>query len=230
MVPNISPLQSKALFTFFDNLLIRHRSSSSTISFRQKDWTCSQEWWPCTVPQQVFISFYTALLKKPHSTRLHLTSPSGEAAARAREDRWTQKRSRQWRIWRRGWSATFLLSSMSTQATSTIPRWMQSVFLENMFHFTFPAGASSGVSDQCCFLHGRHLWDPGGIQLLEGLLCSTADNCWRLQISGCIYKQSRNRCGTVPRTRENTWRMRWIGTSSQGFFYPPPWSQNCPPI
>ena len=31
------------LLSFFDNLLIRHRSSNSTISLRQKDWTCSQE-------------------------------------------------------------------------------------------------------------------------------------------------------------------------------------------
>ena len=31
------------LLSFFDNLMIRHRSSNSTISLGQKDWTCPQE-------------------------------------------------------------------------------------------------------------------------------------------------------------------------------------------
>lgn len=225
------PPFSKLTFFLFDKFFVRHRSSSSTTSLRQKDWTCSQEEWPCTVPQ-VFVSFtqlfWTSL------TVLHQTYPSGEAAATVREDLWTQKRWRRWRNWRRGWSATFPLSSTLIQVTSTIPRlqlhkWMR-VFWENMLHFSFPAGASSGVSDKCCFLHGRHLWDPGRIQLLEGLLCTTAENCWRLQISGCIYEQWRNRCGKVPRRRENSWRMRWIGTSLQGFILPPTSSQSCPRI
>ena len=50
------------------------------------------------------------------------SDPPGEAAARVKEGHWTPKSWRQWRNWRREWSAIFLLSSMLIQATSTIHR------------------------------------------------------------------------------------------------------------
>ena len=91
-------------FSSIDNLLIRHRSSNPTISLWQETRTCSQEWWPRTVPQ-VCIAFYTALLKKPHITHLQLIQPSGAAAVAtvtggllATRGHWTQKRWRPWRF------------------------------------------------------------------------------------------------------------------------------------